>query len=307
MGILPDFHHSAPHFVQSSDRRLFELQAENTESMRANWVDWSWETTSWEPCSAKLVGGEGWSFQHFFDNLLPSVWTLAQIAPSSCVVEIDTPRDEILREIWPIIAPNWTFARVQKSSVIIEHLPTDSGVHAQVRVHPKHIQWLREQLLVVHDDVCDTLVFVSRKFASHGRRLPHEEDIIRELNHSFNVVVHDKSQSLRKELELFGRACAIVGAHGGGLYNQMFARKHVVIVELMPVSHKGLLAGQINVHSQPKIAHRAIWHNANLIGQKYWRIHYETSVFPIVDPTADIKRALVSSHALRENAQKWPQ
>jgi hypothetical protein len=85
----------------------------------------------------------------------------------------------------------------------------------------------------------------------------------------------DTLESLRRRL---GNACMIVGVHGGQLYNQFFAGTGTAVLELLPLSddpgRQGMYHGQRSPDARPGIAHRAIWFNANLIGQPYWRLYF---------------------------------
>jgi hypothetical protein len=47
----------------------------------------------------------------------------------------------------------------------------------------------------------------------------------------------------------------LIGLHGGQLYNQFFASTDTAILELVGLDKRGLLHGQLDELSKPKLAH----------------------------------------------------
>ena len=74
------------------------------------------------------------------------------------------------------------------------------------------------------------------------------------------------------------------------MYNQYFTGPKTTVLELMAVAKGGLFHGQPDTDRRPALAHRAIWHNANVIRQPYWRLHFESpegTNFDLDDATID--------------------
>jgi hypothetical protein len=119
------------------------------------------------------------------------------------------------------------------------------------------------------------------------RFIRNQDEIVERLFQVYgrdNVVIFDHRQyNLNDTIRLFASAKAIIGPHGGGLYNQFFAHESCVIVEIMPVKATGLYPDQDNAEDVPTFSHMAVWSNSVLIGQKFWRFYSVTnsSVFDV--------------------------
>ena len=306
-GTLSPFTHKPPHFVTKEDEDVFLLQPENRDSMKADWVpSWDWETCIDDERSDeayfKLFGGEIWSFQHFFDNGLPLVWQVRELVSSSRIQTLYTyirqPRDQIVLELWRAMGfadVHFTDSTGNKNTVTACVFPRNT----QVRAHPTHVAMLRSLLSVPKEITPKKMVWVSRTHAAHGRKVSNQPSVVKELNKTYNVHVVDQCTTVDKCLSVFGDAAAIVGVHGGGMYNQFFASTKTKIIEIMPITNKGLLHGQASAASTPKLAHRAIWHNANTIGQPFYRLHEETpsvATFDISDKTLENIKTIMETH-----------
>ena len=81
------------------------------------------------------------------------------------------------------------------------------------------------------------------------------------------------------------------------MYNQFFAGTGTAVLELLPLSDapgmRGLFHGQRSPDSKPSIAHRAIWFNANLIGQPYWRLYFASPDAKSFNITQDLVDQIV--------------
>jgi hypothetical protein len=311
-GRLPPFAHRPPNFLPGSgDEDRFLLQRENVLALEPGWVDWSWETcVAVRPNAtavfASVVGLDSWSFQHFHDNALGKAYQARQAmdmvraaAGPACrlreVLQWEPPRSPVVAEEWDLLG----FAPATKVSggshesqeaaasgvaVDLSRFPQDFD---QVRVHPVHVRWLRDLLLPEGARRAvdkRKVVWISRQGSNSGgtgRQCANEADVLDYLrNRTANLVVfrpgeqRDVASSVRPLVELLGDACAIVGLHGGQLYNQYFAHERTAVVELVALDGRGLFHSQESGDRVPPHAHRAIWHNANVLGQPYWRLHF---------------------------------
>jgi capsular polysaccharide biosynthesis protein len=128
------------------------------------------------------------------------------------------------------------------------------------------------------------IIWISRKPTNsyyHQRFILNQDDVVRKLTEVYGaerVVLFDHKQyTLDETIELFASAKAIIGAHGGGLYNQFFASKSCIIVEIMPVRANGLYPDQRSASEEPSFSHMAVWSNSLLIGQEFWRYYVMTN------------------------------
>jgi len=277
--MLRPFTHKKPIFLSKKDEEIFMMQPENTVSMKSDWVkEWSYNNCYEEghvQYYAILKGGEGWSFQHWFDNLYPRIWQINQ-ENKNVIAVVDLPRDPILYELWAALGFTELGEKVPDGK---EMKTCVYPKNSQIRAHPDMIHDLRS-VLAVDNNAGKKVVWIHRsKHSTHngGRFVTNEIELKNAVQSAgFKFVSFSGTDSLTEALQTFHNVYAIVGAHGGGLYNQYFASNSTKIIELMPVKQSGLLHSQNTVSQIPRLAHRCIWHNANLIGQPYIRIHVET-------------------------------
>lgn len=303
MHALTPFVHAPPIFLSAADERIFNLQPENTNAMRRDWVTpWQYKNCyddGFDTYYAVLKGGEGWSFQHWFDNLYPQIWQIYKEAKHVTAV-IEHPRDKILYELWARLG--FTADRLRESIPQGHEMKTCVfPSNSQIRAHPDMIRDLRA-LYMPDVQVNRKVVWIHRsKSTSHngGRFATNENDLILALQQlGFDVESFEGTDNLEEAISTFSDAFAVVGVHGGGLYNQYFASTQTKIIELMPVAASGLLHSQRNAQSVPKLAHRCIWQNANLIGQPYVRIHVTTpSIQQLEIPVDRVLQALAYGSA----------
>lgn len=221
------------------------------------------------------------------------------------------PRDEILMDEWKLLgfpstarASNGRRRRKRRrtnsdkfrprkkrrtkeeilaNEVTIERYPRDKD---QMRVHSSHVQWLRSKFPPEPTTVNrNKVVWISRQQGHGGggnkRQFSYQNEsaVVQDLQQKIPGLVyfHPEQEQLTTVADLTSflyDVCAIVSLHGGQLYNQFFANTRTSIIELVSVKKNGLLDGQSALSELPSLAHRANWHNANLLGQPYWRLHF---------------------------------
>ena len=230
-----------------------------------------------------LTGHAGEYFQHFFDNIGPQL-TIALdalgLVPRDLSVLVNTS------VYFPVVERLWR--RLGFSKII--RVPPDGyrSIHSAETliivescpmVHPQLFSKLRNGLKP-RSARRDTIVWLSRK-RTHcfypQRFISNEDDVVSMLQRVFTrerVVVYDhKRFSFSETLELFSRAKAMIGAHGGAFYNQFYAPRQTVIVEILPVTRHGLYPDQPSAERTPSFSHMAVWSNSLLLGQPFWRFY----------------------------------
>ena len=108
----------------------------------------------------------------------------------------------------------------------------------------------------------------------------NQEQLFQELKkeHGDNVVLFAPTQhSFESAFSLFQKAMIVIGAHGGAMYNAMFSSPKAKIVEIMPIGSDGLYPGQNSSAAVPSFAHMAIYTNAQLMGQPFYRYYQITN------------------------------
>ena len=281
--LLLPFTHKEPIFLSKKDAQIFMMQPENIDSMESDWVkEWSYKNCYEEGHDqyyAILKGGEGWSFQHWFDNLYPRIWQIYK-EKKDVIAVIDHPRDKILYDLWSALGFEKLIEEVPKRQAQMKTCiyPRNS----QIRAHPDMIRDLRQAISINNNPVSGQLkvVWIHRSNSSThngGRFVTNENELRNAIEAAgFEFVLFSGTNALASGRATFNNSYAIVGVHGGGMYNQYFASKYTKIIELMPVKPSGLLHSQRSSQDIPRLAHRCIWHNANLIGQPYIRVHVKT-------------------------------
>lgn len=125
--------------------------------------------------------------------------------------------------------------------------------------HPAHycsewaIGYLR-QIFDVEDHSAHPAhkLFISRADAT-GRQILNWEEVLPVLHrHGFQVVELTRL-SLGAQISLFQHASHVVGVHGAGLTNILFAPRNCAVLEILP----------------PLVATRAYWYLASRLGQRY--------------------------------------
>ena len=105
-----------------------------------------------------------------------------------------------------------------------------AGIHRQTFTHPGALEWLRGQLLSTASRP-QRRIFLSRRDATR-RRLLNEEAIINRLKpHGFEVIV-PTTLSVAEQIDVFSQAEIVVGAHGSGFANMVFAPPQAKLVEI---------------------------------------------------------------------------
>ncbi|HIC02651.1 TPA: glycosyltransferase family 61 protein, partial [Candidatus Poribacteria bacterium] len=122
------------------------------------------------------------------------------------------------------------FGYLNPSATKFRQLYLPVGIHRSSFTHPGAIKWLRTQLLPL-DSCPHRRIFLSRQDAAR-RRLLNEEKIINRLKpHGFEVVV-PSSLSVADQIEVFSQAEIVVGPHGSGFANMVFASSQAKMIEI---------------------------------------------------------------------------
>ncbi|HHZ93532.1 TPA: glycosyltransferase family 61 protein [Candidatus Poribacteria bacterium] len=122
------------------------------------------------------------------------------------------------------------FGCLNPSATKFRQLYLPVGIHRSSFTHPGAIKWLRTQLLPL-DSCPHRRIFLSRQDAAR-RRLLNEEKIINRLKpHGFEVVV-PSSLSVADQIEVFSQAEIVVGPHGSGFANMVFASSQAKMIEI---------------------------------------------------------------------------
>lgn len=119
----------------------------------------------------------------------------------------------------------------QVDSLLVPSLPGYPGM-----CRPWAASWLRRRLGVPEEGEGTRRLYVSRSGASQ-RRVSNEQEVVAALDSLGFEAVSTERMTLEEQISLFSKAQFIVGLHGAGLTNALFAPRGTSILEFMsPVS-----------------------------------------------------------------------
>jgi len=172
--------------------------------------------------------------------LIPSVGSMERAALAAA----GAPEDRLM------VMPASTLLRVEELVV------APRGIRMSDQIQPWAARALRA--LAPPAQVAQERLFISRSGAGR-RRIANEPGVLEVLErHGFRAV-HTEQLDVREQIDLFARAEVIVGMHGAGLTNGVFAPGDATIVELQP---PGLDIFRIDLY----------WNQAAASGQRYLQI-----------------------------------
>ena len=235
-----------------------------------------------------LTGHWGFFFQHFFDNIGPQLSMMNTLLGEylhNIPVLVDTST------LFPVVPKLWE--RIGFPEIIQSQ--QNEAYSARVlfyiestpMVHPLFFQDLRNLLHISEGDP-KYIIWCTRKLTTsfyNQRFLYNEQQVINFLKKTFGfrlIVFSHSDYTLDETIELFSHAKAIIGVHGGAFYNQFYAPKDCVIIEILPVKENGAYPDQKSLDDQPSFAHMAVWSNSQLIGQKFYRFYQITDTLNFI-------------------------
>lgn len=122
----------------------------------------------------------------------------------------------------------------------IEHMLFPSFLVRTGNSRPLMVSWLRDRFLKrIKDQTEETIwtrLYVSRRDANK-RRVINESELVYFLKKRGFAVICPAELSFAEQIRAFSRAEIIVGPHGAGLSNMVFARPGSIIIELFPPNY----------------------------------------------------------------------
>lgn len=230
-----------------------------------------------------LLVPQGATFHHFMDAVLPKLIQLESFLrdPSLRFLVDLSPQFPIVEELLDRLGIS-AARRIDYRSIKSAY----DAVAAQrlvltCRTPPLHpYLFQRAQYLLRLPHVLEpqkyapnTIIYLSRRKGSlsGGRRVTNEGELEKHLrrfagNHGYEFVTffHTDYKKLDGLLELFSKAVAIIGPHGGAFTNMMFAPKGTLVVEFIP--NGAIFTGPTFKE------HLAPYQQAMVMGHKYFAV-----------------------------------
>ena len=184
------------------------------------------------PGAVHHTGLFGGNYYHWLVDVLPRVLNAHRSFPDLTVVIPEPPRFAL--EALEMLGVRYlvTSATVSADSIIV----VDPGLAGWI--HPVDVALLRSTFSARSDEDGSERIpgtYVSRVGSSRSMR--DEEALERALIElGFHVVRPDSMPQWDAQVELFARSRAIIGPHGAGLANLVFAPSEARVIELIPAA-----------------------------------------------------------------------
>ena len=221
------------------------------------------------PRAAILVQKWGYGFYHFINEMLPKIIRIAEYDPTIPIITFyNTTFIKGLLESAGITNPIIEYDARQPCHIknAIHITDTASG-----NPTPSDIELIRKRMQIQDTGVRDTIILIYRKESKRSIQNFFElRDALKTRFPQQKWAVFD-AMPLDHTIRLFQRAKIIIGAHGAGLSNMVFAPKGTPIIELSP-------ADMFNA---------CFWHLSWILGNNHTFIASETAGPPTYRLTAD--------------------
>ena len=209
------------------------------------------------------------SFQHFLDGVMPKLmqaYELIQSRPDAVIImNTNDIVSQLIRKLGITnkienkVATSYT---AEELFLICKTPPISKALWEKARV----------KLGVDKNFKGEKVILIKRtRGNSNGKRLINNYEAIKtHLKSKFgeNFVTYDSTQhTLETSMELFQNARIIVGSHGGGMYNLLFAPSNTKVIEYMPTRNGRALGPAPNI----------IWIQSSILEQDFWRVSVEST------------------------------
>ncbi|MBK8066829.1 MAG: glycosyltransferase family 61 protein [Rhodanobacteraceae bacterium] len=170
---------------------------------------------------------------HFLIDALPRLWHLAHMDLSDPPARLYlTSKHEKYEAVVRRLLPDGIDVRVVQPDTCVQSdrhllLPQMSGSECGW-LPERAIEFVRSRLLGDHAAPTQRVIYVSRRIA-RVRRILNEDELIFALEKIGVTCVIAETMTVDDQIELFAGARGIIGMHGAGLTNMLFARNARVL------------------------------------------------------------------------------
>jgi capsular polysaccharide biosynthesis protein len=189
-----------------------------------------------------LLGGQRHGYWHWWIDILPRVWLLEEFgALYNTVAPLAIPPLQLNFQVQSLellgLAPRLELLEpglTQFTDVTFTRGLTGGGSRYPARSLVEYVHWLRDRLApaeATSPGRSRRRLFVSRASAS-SRRIVNEPALEPVLAEYGFEVVDPAELSIAEQVAMFWQADAVVGPHGGGLTNLLFAGPRTLVVEI---------------------------------------------------------------------------
>ncbi len=196
-------------------------------------------------------------YAHWVLDTLPRLYALDRSPTDDLQIIVSRPLADWHKESLAMLGlENMRFVALEDRCLQLETLYFPGYVGDPGNHHPQGCRWLRERFLKDYKKERGTRrLYITRRLA-RGRRVLNEEELQPILNDYGFEIVETENLSFRGKVELLSDAEIVVGPHGGGLTNLLFAPQSCRVLELFDPGH----------------LNAAYYALADALGQEYWYI-----------------------------------
>lgn len=238
-------------------------------------------------------------YYHWILDMLPRLMAWERLPTDDVQLIVNTPLRRWQRESLSMLGmENVPVVPLERRHLQLEALYFPSYVGAP-SPHPQGCRWLRERLLArTPGGEPRRRLYVSRAGA-RSRRILNEESLLPVLHEFGFEVVNSEELDFAAQVRLFASAEAVVGPHGAGLTNILFAPPDCKVLEIF----------------EPAYVPAMYYFLADIIEQEYWYLvarpagrrgpQHEGSGFDDIMITRDeLARALQEMFAERDTGRR---
>jgi len=216
----------------------------------------SWDEAPWiEEPQFLLATVWGKNYAHWLFDALPRASRLAEHPGATALIDRAAPgfQEESLALGWgkvPVKVPESSLVRCK--NIILHVASARSGVP-----NPEAIRMVRDRLIsaiVPPADAKPRRIYISRQ--GTRRRIVNHPEVMQVLSDFGFEEVFCERLSFTKQVEMFSNCEAILGAHGAGTLNALFAPSGAVLIELF----------------NPAVWDHAAHRVASLVGVGHWHL-----------------------------------
>lgn len=227
-----------------------------------------------------MVVPEGWAFQHWLPDVGPKIaqgWEFIQQPDVKILSDAMKPQRS------PTVPYMWAHLQLTERIVTLSSLEVaydmDELIHNCIvpAVHPILLKRFQEICGVKDIPAAERkrVLWMSRATGAvnPGRHVLNEDAVLTELRAwaaplglEVEVFQHSKFTNASAIIEYFNGARAIIGPHGGAMFNLMFAPRDTVVVEFMPREMYEHVGGPF-----------VLWQLSASLNHVYWRVHAQAS------------------------------
>lgn len=190
----------------------------------------------------------GKNYYHVFTEVLPNaLWILSKINNENIPILI--PESKFIENIFKWFEiKNPLYINISSNVNFIKQKYTECGIPSPEKI--KIIRNIVEKKLNLEKKIG---IYIHRRETT--RNIINSEEVFQMFKERYDFIEWKKfdEETIENTAEMFSKALVIVGPHGAGLINMIFAPSNITIIEIMP-------------NTEPNMCY---WHQSQLLNNKH--------------------------------------